>query len=816
MKRSRRLGTASRTLPVLTALLLVVGVTMGQSAVAATAAQSTQAPQSPHPPQSPATTAGSARAAAGAAGPANGSWISYTGGQLVYGTDAQGNRIPDYSYAGYGGGGVPLPQVATRITVPPPSGGDDTATIQNALNQAAALPLDANGFRGAVQLSIGQYQLAGTLSINASGVVLRGADGNSADSELVATGATSRTLIQIGSTSAKYAVVGTAQNVTDNYVPVGGTVLTLASTTGFAVGDQVVVQRPTTQAWIDAMGMTSYWTANWSLYSERTITAVNGNQITIDAPLTTALEQQYTQASVYHYTFPRIDHVGIENLSADGQAMTADPNYATDFYNSSLSEFNAVQDSWMTNVFTHHFGQNGVTGLNSQSRRISVVHTGALDMVVNTATSARSDGYTLQGQQNLIQDCQLSGTKVHAFETEARQSGPNVYSDCTATSTNTSFDSGGHQRWGSGTLYDDITIAGGSLNMENYGSEGTGHGWGDGNSTAWNCNVGSYLINSPPTAHNWAIGCTGTENTGSTGEIQNPGSNVLPQSLYNEQLAERLGTATPANDFSLDSSPSAGSVTAGQSATATVSTAVTSGSAQLVALTAAGLPSGATASFSPASVTAGGSAALSLATTAATPAGSYPITITGTGASATRTATYTLTVTTSGPSCTSAQLLGNPGFENGTNTAPWTQTSTTGSSPINNDTADEPAHSGSWDAWLDGNSTPGTDTVAQTVTIPAGCTATLSYWLHVDTTESTSSATPDTLDVQLLDSSGAVLSTVATYSNLKAATGYTQYTADLSAYAGQSVTLSFSGTETDANGGTTSFVIDDTALNVTS
>ena len=109
---------------------------------------------------------------------------------------------------------------------------------------------------------------------------------------------------------------------------------------------------------------------------------------------------------------------------------------------------------------------------------------------------------------------------------------------------------------------------------------------------------------------------------------------------------------TPTNDFSIATSPTSGSVVAGSSATATVSTATTSGSAQTVALSASGLPSGATASFSPASVTSGSSSTLTIATTASTPSGSYPITITGTG-SATHTATYTLTVTggTGGGTC---------------------------------------------------------------------------------------------------------------------------------------------------------------------
>ncbi|RSM46222.1 peptidase M4 family protein [Actinoplanes sp. ATCC 53533] len=110
------------------------------------------------------------------------------------------------------------------------------------------------------------------------------------------------------------------------------------------------------------------------------------------------------------------------------------------------------------------------------------------------------------------------------------------------------------------------------------------------------------------------------------------------------QTGEATCTGTPANDFSVSASPTSGSVAAGSSATTTVATATTAGSAQTVALTASGLPSGATASFSPASVTSGSSSTLTIATTAATPSGSYPVTITGTG-SATHTATYTLTVT---------------------------------------------------------------------------------------------------------------------------------------------------------------------------
>jgi hypothetical protein len=269
---------------------------------------------------------------------------------------------------------------------------------------------------------------------------------------------------------------------------------------------------------------------------------------------------------------------------------------------------------------------------------------------------------------------------------------------------------------------------------------------------------------------------------------------------------------TTSDDFSLAAGPASASVTAGGTATTTVATAVTAGGAESVALSASGGPAGSTVTFTPASVTSGGSATLSVKTASTTAAGTYPITVTGTAASGAHTTTYTLTVTpASGGGCTPAQLLANPGFESGAATG-WTGTSTLGFDPITNSTSGEPPHAGSWEAWLNGNGSADTDTVSQTVTIPSGCTATLSYWLHIDTTENTSTATPDTFTVQLLDSSGTVLTTLAAYSNLNKAGGYTQHSSDISAYAGQTVTLRFTGKETDKNGGTTSFVFDDTAL----
>jgi len=361
------------------------------------------------------------------------------------------------------------------------------------------------------------------------------------------------------------------------------------------------------------------------------------------------------------------------------------------------------------------------------------------------------------------------------------------------------------------------------------------------------------------------------------------------------QSGEPTCTAST-NDFSMAVSPTSGSVNPGSSLTATVSTTLTSGSAQSVALTASGLPAGATASFNPSSVTTGSTSTLTIGTAATTPAGSYPVTITGTGASATHTATFTLTVngsgsetvsvanpgnqtstagtaistlqisatdsagktltysatglpaglsisgsgaitgtpTTAGSSsvtvtassgtasgsttfswtvnpsgggCSATQLLGNAGFETGS-AAPWTA-----SSGVIDSSTSEAAHSGTWKAWMDGYGTTHTDTLAQSVSIPATCTsANFSFYVHIDTSETTTSTAYDKLSVQVLNSSGTVLGTLATYSNLNAASGYVSHSFNLAGYIGQTISLKFTGTE-DASL-QTSFVVDDTALNV--
>jgi len=200
----------------------------------------------------------------------------------------------------------------------------------------------------------------------------------------------------------------------------------------------------------------------------------------------------------------------------------------------------------------------------------------------------------------------------------------------------------------------------------------------------------------------------------------------------------------------------------------------------------------------PAGVTIGSSTGTVSGTPTAS--GTFNVTATATAsAGGSGSAQFTITVSGGTGSC-SGQKLGNPGFETGT-AAPWTA-----SAGVIDNTASQPAHSGTWKAWMDGYGTTHTDTLTQSVTIPAGCSATLSFYLHVDTAETTTSTQYDKLTVK------AGSTTLATYSNLNAASGYSLKSFNVSSLAGQTVTISFSGTEDSSL--QTSFVIDDTGLNL--
>lgn len=178
-------------------------------------------------------------------------------GKLVYATDAAGNRVVDFSTAGYGGGGEAIPFVPPKITVAA-SGRRDRERIQAALDLVASMPRGADGFRGAVLLAPGRFTLEGTLQLNASGVVLRGSGQDEKGTVLVAAGNSRRTLIEIGGRGERIEVRDTRKPIADAFVPVGATKISVDDASAFPVGARVVVRRASSTAWIAQLGMNAF------------------------------------------------------------------------------------------------------------------------------------------------------------------------------------------------------------------------------------------------------------------------------------------------------------------------------------------------------------------------------------------------------------------------------------------------------------------------------------------------------------------------------------------------------------------------------
>ena len=255
-------------------------------------------------------------------------------------------------------------------------------------------------------------------------------------------------------------------------------------------------------------------------------------------------------------------------------------------------------------------------------------------------------------------------------------------------------------------------------------------------------------------------------------------------------------------NFSLSASPSSLTVKQGTAGSSTITVSPSGGFTGSVSLSNSALPSGVTAAFGTNPTTS--TSVLTFTASSTATVGTSTITISGTSGTLTHTTSISLTISSS---ATSQNLIVNGGFETGS-ASPWTLTA----GVLNNSTA-EPAHTGAWDAWLDGYGTTHTDSATQTVAIPSTVTtATLVFWLHIDTAETTTTTAFDKLTVQVLNSSNTVLATLATFSNLNKAAGYQQHSFDVSSFKGQTIKIKFTGTEDVSL--QTSFVLDDIALNV--
>ena len=496
-------------------------------------------------------------------------------GRLVYQANSHGDFIPDFSNCGYKGGGVALPNVPVVRTVSPQAEGDDTARLQAAIDEVSARSVDGNGFRGALLLKRGEYRVEGKLNIRTSGVVLRGGGDDENGTVIIATGTSDRTLINFGGKGDPVKVAGTRQAIVDDYVPVGARTFEVEDGSGFAVGDAVIVYRPGTQNWIEALGMHNLiddgndesWKADvFSFLYDRVVTEVNGNFVTLDAPLGNSLDHYFGGGWIYKYEYPgRIENVGIENIRGVSEY---DPtvvipwkygehiqHYSDEDHAKSFVGMSKVKNGWVRNLTGAHFIYACVKI--GKSKWVTVQDSRCVDPVSKIDGGRRYafslEGTTLRAENSsqliLFQRCYARQSR-HSFVLQAKVQGPNAFVDC--VSDEPYADEGPHQKWSTATLYDNVrsTHHRSRINVRDRGLGGTGHGWAGANMVLWNCDVDTMVVQKPPTAQNYAIGCIGTitavgaDGTRYPGHWESSGPNathVYPRSLYYKQLEDRLG-----------------------------------------------------------------------------------------------------------------------------------------------------------------------------------------------------------------------------------------------------------------------------------
>lgn len=504
-------------------------------------------------------------------------------GKLVYNSyNDQGDIIPDFSMAGYKRGLEEIPNVPVAVTITAnKNGADEYQKITAAIDKIARLPRDKNGFRGALFFKKGTYNISQPLVIDVDGIVLRGEGDNDKGTVLVSTGKTKDTFIKFSSKqglAGRRPIASKQQKITDDYVKVGTHTFSVEDASAFAVGDQVIVNRPSTAAWLKAIGMDAIKSAygdgkvfSWApgshdLNFDRVITKIDGNKITLDMPLFMALDAQYGGGTIYAYTWEaRSECMGIENMKLVCQF---DRNLGIEDENRAKTgvAFHQVRDCFARDVSLYHFNFS-INVATRSSSRITLERCKAYDPMTKVRGGYRY-GFSSTGGGVLIKDCYTENMR-HAYCITSLATGPNVVVN--STSKNCFAVSEPHHSWAAGTLWDNVATEGpeaGLMAVNRYSCAG-GQGWTGTMQVFWNCKSNFIMIQSPPTGQNFGFGIKGVttdldnlysslrfylqfnnrhsqipwkyEVVAMFGDayIESPDAPVAPESLYNKQVQER-------------------------------------------------------------------------------------------------------------------------------------------------------------------------------------------------------------------------------------------------------------------------------------
>lgn len=483
--------------------------------------------------------------------------------RLVYTSDEEGNRIVDFSHAGYKSGTVNLPKMDIKVTISPLSG-DNTAHIQGAIDMVAELPPNASGHRGAVLLTKGTYRVSGVILIRTSGVVLRG-EGQDGNTGTIIVGIGTGQMDGLGVVVFKSPMSfepmiesGTTQQITSDIVPVGSRTFEVENASMYNVGDRLIIQHPATDAWLKAIryGDTAGDEVPWvplqgdlTMKFQGTVTAVVDNKIKLDSPVYSELRRSLSQANVSrHSGIGVLSECGIENIR-----VVSKNEDSIDLQNEShrrdCVHFINVRDCWAVSTTTSGFVQSGIRFANSI--RSTVLDCSAIDPL-SRIEGGRRYNFRVENDCHdiLFKRCTASKGRHDFVSNGTAKTSGIVFTQCSASGSYGASEN--HRRWGSSILWDKIafTYPHSTLTMTlglgyNRGSAGTSHGWTGSGMLGWNVIGKKIVVQKPPLGQNYAIGCKAiVDNKGPylfpIGFVEGTGQTLSISSLYEAQLAERM------------------------------------------------------------------------------------------------------------------------------------------------------------------------------------------------------------------------------------------------------------------------------------
>ena len=453
----------------------------------------------------------------------------------------------DYSYCGYRHSESPIPSVRVAAYVQP-SGQDDAATIQQAIDYVSRQKPDKqSGLRGAVLLGEGTFTISEPLRIRNSGVVLRGSGREK--TVLHKTGYDRGALLYIEGTHD----VVSRDTLTVSDTKAGAMTIRLKGSlqgggTALHTGMRLAIVRPSTQEWIDALGCASfgggkrmgYWAwhpGDIDIRWNRSILAVNGHEVTLDAPLTCGIEERYGGAKAIVCEQPGlINGCGVENLSMESDydhARPLDEDHCWDGVYLADAE-----DCWVRMVNFRHFAGSAVV-VQKSARQVTVEDCQSLHPVSEIGGFRRRTFLTL-GEMVLFQRC-YSEYGINDFAVGHTAPGPNAFVQC--ESRESFGPSGAISSWAPGILFDVVNIDGNDIVFHNWQLEKFGAGWSTANSTMWQSTASGLYCYSPDTLNrNISHGCWGQIQ--GNGDYTQMNEHVKPYSLFASQLEQRWQAST--------------------------------------------------------------------------------------------------------------------------------------------------------------------------------------------------------------------------------------------------------------------------------